>query len=381
MDARDVTTPGQAAARATWDTDDGRLARRGVELVAISNERWELRLPRPRAMGPGQPLRSRSTTGLPPVDFAEIVWPLTHGRSLHEVDRQPDGGPVEGTTLDAPRRHDQVLRTCASNVTQALPWARVDEAAPANIRSLRTAVRRLRTHLRSLRPLHRTPPDCWEGLGRLNDHVRAVRDLDLVFETLPKVHRFAQDRGEAAGATDMARLLELVAEDRRRTRNELWAELAHRRTGLLVEQLDHHPLVELDERSSPDDAELAREVLRRQVHATRSRAAAAEGLETDALLALRTSARRTRVLAISAAEVLGDDALRLGRRALEVQDALGAVAEMHKALGWLEALPSEGGGSMSERLTSSARAQLDAHRDAWRAPWDRLDRRRVSRWL
>lgn len=362
-----------------WDTHDGRLARRGIELQRANDGSWKLTLPRPRALGPGSALVAPDGGSGPPVEFAEILWPLTAGHELRPISFAPPAG------RELPDRHlDRTIQRSVADMTAALPWLRVGQADPMQVRAARTAVRRLRTHIRAARPILTERPSSWEGLRRLNDHLRAVRDLDIVERTLPRLHRLA--RGEPTIGRDaegLHQLLDAVARDRGRARNELWAELVHPRTSHLLELLDDPAPFAIAPpfQSTPDD-ELALMMLRIQVEAARSHARAADVDGRDELMALRTALRRVRVSATAASAILGDDARRLARRAVEVQDSLGNLADMGKTKLWLDRDADTGRGrGLRGELSRVALWECETQAEGWRAPWERFTRRRVLRWL
>ena len=85
-----------------WDTHDGRLARRGIELQRANDGSWKLTLPRPRALGPGSALVAPDGGSGPPVEFAEILWPLTAGHELRPISFAPPAG------RELPDRHELV---------------------------------------------------------------------------------------------------------------------------------------------------------------------------------------------------------------------------------------------------------------------------------
>jgi len=361
-----------------WDTHDGRLVRFGIELRRVDDGAWSLSLPRPRALGPGAPLRSANDGVEPPAEFMEIIWSLIGRRLLH-----PDISPAVSMP-DEPTRHiAQILGRAGDDVVRAIPWVRTGDADPAHIRAARTAIRRLRTHLRSARDILAEPPEAWEGLRTLNDHLRAVRDLDIVEQTVPRLHRLASGEPTIGrGNESLQELLLEVRRDRRRNRNELWAELVHPRTAELVNAVTELRHVQLsDEHHTLLDGELATATLRGQVDVARTRAkAATDGDRTD-LLALRTSLRRVRVIASAASAVLGDDARRLARRAVEVQDSLGELADLDKAERWLETQDGGPHQLVARELALVAQEGMAAMNGAWHAPWERFTRRRVLRWL
>ncbi|MDG2113921.1 MAG: CHAD domain-containing protein [Actinomycetota bacterium] len=317
--------------------------------------------------------------GGPPLEFVEIVWPLSAGHELRPVSVAP------AASTDLPTRHlDRTIRRAIADVIIALPWLRVADADPIHVRAARTAVRRLRTHYRAARPVLDGRPATWDGLRVLNDHLRAVRDLDIVERTLPRVHRLA--RGEPTIGRDadgLHRLLDAVADERRRARNELWAELVHPRTSQLLDQLDDQGELPIAEAyRSTSDAQLALTMLRAQVETARARARDSDDGGRDELMALRTALRRVRVSAAAASAILGEDARRLARRAVEVQDSLGDFADLDKTRMWLDT-------QARLRLTAGLAAELsrvavwecDTQAESWRVPWERFTRRRVLRWL
>ncbi|GEM_PF-5122414 len=378
METNENVTVRRDPSPGSWDTRDGRLARFGIELRRADDGAWSLSLPRPRALGPGTSLRSANEGAEPPADFTEILWPLLDGRRLH-----PDVASPPHALTEPDRHIGRLLGRAGDDVVRAIPWVRTGDADPAHVRAARTAVRRLRTHIRSARDVMAEPPEAWAGLRTLNDHLRGVRDLDIAEQTLPRLHRLA--RGEPTIGRGNEALQELLLElrqDRRRHRNELWAELVHPRTADLVNAVTELRQIELraDAQASTDE-ELARVTLRTQVDVARNRARSAVDGDRGDLLALRTSLRRVRVIASAASGVLGDDARRLARRAVEVQDSLGELADLDKTERWLQTRDSGRHQAVARELAQVAGEEMAAMNGAWRPPWERFTRRRVLRWL
>ena len=185
MDGRVSTTSGRGRAM-HWDTPDGRLAQLEMALRQRSATAWTLDAPRPAALGPTSPIVVGGGDQ-PPAELVEVIWPFVAGDQLRPVEHTDPPTPAP----PASGHLDLVVQQAVDEVIAALPWLRLEGSDPTAIRVGRTAVRRLRTHLRSVRSLVDGPPAMWDGLGLLNEQLRDVRNLDIVAQVLPPAVRQA----------------------------------------------------------------------------------------------------------------------------------------------------------------------------------------------
>jgi CHAD domain-containing protein len=388
--ANDNTQSGRAVTRGwmlpndvktRWDTGDLRLRHRGISLTSSASGRWRLDLP---------PLSStvRSLTfeapasRHPPVDLVEIVWPLTMGAPLVAADAQPRAaGDVEqpaSETVPAPTSaqelFDLTVGRASDQIHLALPWIRASGGGTQAIRQSRVGVRTARTLLRAYRPYFvERPVELEDHLGVLNDHLRAVRDLDSIDATIDSL---APSLTTPPDEREVTLLRQSLAAERKAAVNELYAEIAHMRTAYLLNDLAERPAVRLSD-DDPDPANVARALIRRSVRSARQQARRTRGDFDDPAerltshLRIRTLVRRLRVTATATMPILGDDARRLARRAAAVQQQLGGLADLAKTVAWLSDGETATAVARSS-LSSAAVANIDSHMGTWPGPWRRV---------
>lgn len=252
------------------------------------------------------------------------------------------------------------------------------------VHQMRVATRRLRSDLRTFRPLLN---ETWarslrDELKWLADRLGAVRDLDVMIARL-------QDQAAEAAPHDREALQHLANSlDDRRTiaRSELLDALDHARFRALRDTL-------IESARAPaltvEALGPCRDVLPTLVHRVwRSLAAAGRRIDRDApdeaLHEVRIRAKRARYAAEAVAPALGKktgaQAARFARAAADVQDALGLHQDAVVALAAIH----EAAGDQPDAMSSIAQEQQKAARAARRAfrkAWNRLDRKKRRAWM
>jgi CHAD domain-containing protein len=323
--------------------------------------------------------------GCPPGVVEELVARLRRAGSgpAHRVAKHLralglESGVVPEVSIpevasDAPA--EQVVRRCIATSVVALvrhdPGVRVDEDIE-DVHQMRIAVRRLRSHLRTFRPLL---DEDWarslqEDLRWLGSELGRVRDADVLAERfklatseLPEAEGRAakglvERLGEARGA-DLERLLHAM-------RSPRFLKLAQR----LVEAAREPRLL-------PGAGEPARVVVAPLVQGRWKRLArSVDELgpepEPGELHAVRIRAKHARYAAEAMVPVFGKPARRFARALRGVQQALGHYQDATVATGWLRDAAGE-----VAREAAFAAGMLAAHEErlgaralaAWPAAW------------
>ncbi|MFT5530084.1 MAG: CHAD domain-containing protein [Candidatus Poriferisodalaceae bacterium] len=368
-----------------WDTADLRLRHRNISLTRSSAGRWRLQLPAQRGMVNAPDLESPASTH-PPAELLEILWPISMGAPLMAVGTalpspalltpapQALAKQQRATPATAQDLFDLSLGTEIDQLHIALPWIRAAHGDQQSIRQSRVAVRRARTLLRAYRPYFvERPLELEARLGVLNNHLRAVRDVDSINST---VDQLSSTIGRDLSPLALAALRQTLTRERRVTLGDLDAEVVHLRTAHLLNDLGEPPVVRLvDGDVAPEIT--ARQIIQRAVRSSRQQAKRTRAefddpsARLDSHLRLRTLVRRLRVISSAAIPVIGDDASRLARRAAGVQQQLGDIADLAKTVRWL---------SNGDVGTAETRAALSAHAvglingvtGAWQTPWGRV---------
>jgi CHAD domain-containing protein len=253
---------------------------------------------------------------------------------------------------------------------------------PESLHQMRVATRRLRSDLRTLRPLIDTP---W-GEG-LRDELRwlggllgRVRDLDV------QLSRLTSMAGDLLA--DLGPMVERAESEREASRAELLAGLRSERYVTLIDRLidaAHDPLV------APGPDASARSALPPLIRAAwqplRRLAGSLRPEDPDERFhAVRIAAKRLRYASELAAPALGPDYAALARAAAGIQDLLGAaqdaVVGMHRVEELVAAHPGDArlawaAGRLSEREVRARDAGRDGFPGAWATLRARHRRARV----
>jgi CHAD domain-containing protein len=292
---------------------------------------------------------------------------------------------VAATTLpDSPTAADVLRQAISRAVTTILRHdigVRAGED-PESVHQARVGTRRLRSHLRTFKPL--LQEEWSEGLrgelGWLGQELGAVRDAEVLLERLrAEVARLPQEDSRPATA-----LLRRLADTVEAARKELLTAMSSQR---YVDLLDH--LVEaaaqpaVTEEASLPAAEVLPGLARKPWRSLRKGVRALPNAPADAELhRIRILAKRARYAAEAAAPVVGKDAARFADAAADLQTVLGEHQDSAVAQGWLRANAGSGRRAFVAGELSAQEAQrAAAARSRWSRDWRRLNRKKLRAWL
>jgi len=305
------------------------------------------------------------------------------------------------------------------------PGARLGDD-PEDVHQARVATRRLRSDLRTLRPLL---DDEWaaglrEELGWLADLLGGVRDTDVLLE---RVQRHAGHL-PAADAKGVDRLLRQLKDERDVARQALIAGMDSARYTELLDRLvaaAAGPVFALPEAADPPPAvgdpsaaeapavgdppavevgagaatriligpgpeatpaiDLLPALVRRPWrHLAQAVAALGPQPADDALHDIRIRAKRCRYAAEVAVAVVGKPAARLGVAVAEVQSVLGDFHDAIVAEEWLRAAAAGGPanvGLAAGQLIAIERGEAAASRARWTKAWAAASSKKLRTWL
>jgi CHAD domain-containing protein len=253
---------------------------------------------------------------------------------------------------------------------------------PESVHQARVATRRLRSNLRTFKPLlqEEWATGLRDELGWLGDQLGRVRDAQVLLEHL----RGEAERLPAADARPSRALLHRLEETVEQEQQALRTTLAEQRYLDLLERL-----VEAAERPAvSEEASLsAQDVLpgrvRKDWRALR-RAIRALGPEPadPELHRCRILAKRARYAAEVTAPVAGQDAERFAKAAAGLQTVLGDHQDAAVAQSWLRANAGSGRRAfVAGELFSQEAQRAAATRSAWPKAWKRLNRKALRAWL
>jgi CHAD domain-containing protein len=250
---------------------------------------------------------------------------------------------------------------------------------------VRVATRRLRSDLRTFRPLvdrawSTSLRDELDWLARL---LGEVRDGDVLLERL-------RERASELSEPDqdaVAPVLASLAEARNAALTELLEALRGPRYIALLDRL-------VEAANAPalrDDAEeaavdVAPHLVRRPWHKLTKRAEALGEHPSDAdLHDVRIRAKRARYAAEAVAPVAGKGAQAFAKAAARLQDVLGDLHDAVVAAAWLEGWARQQG-APAERLGAHAleadeRAAAQHLRGSWREAWEELEEQKLRAWI
>jgi CHAD domain-containing protein len=374
------------------------------------------------------------------VRFSEVEVELAEGSSLEileaVVDKLQDsgakattGGSKLATVLKlsavskAPRRRrrgplmaevlQQQAGSCLDTLIDHDPAIRAGDPDPEHIHRARVATRRLRTVLRGFAPLlsgSEAGPPSW--FGELNDDLKwfggvlgAARDSDVRLQAL-EADCGALPSLDAPGA---AALLGTARERQVSCHATLLEAIAKGRYLQLLRALENlsagdapaaatAPAELSGTLSRPAATEMPSLAQRQWRSTVKSVGSLGKKPSDEQLHRVRIHTKRLRYMAETAAPVLrrAEDrraAARAARAATALQDVLG---ELHDAVvneQWLRdaagtrkagrANPAAlvATGVAAGQLIATARVRQGAQRLAWTAAWERLDRKKLLRWL
>ena len=248
-------------------------------------------------------------------------------------------------------------------------------ADPDLVHRARTAIRRLRSNLRTLGHVITTPEALRIDLGWVGDALGEVRDADVLADRLRLMVEAAPEAIRPGGSV----LIASVAEQRRAADDDLRHHVASVRFGNLIHELD----LLTKEASSLVDRVDAASVMRPRWRGIREAVRSLDAPPSDSQLhEVRIETKRARYAAEIFAQVAGGAGRRFQRRATKLQDVLGAQHDASRAYEWL--LGQETVDPSTARsvgwLAAGAASDRDALREAWWPAWHDLGRRKARFW-
>ena len=252
-----------------------------------------------------------------------------------------------------------------------------------DVHQARVATRRMRSDLRSFRDV--LDPE-WDAslrdeLGWLGGELGTVRDLDVQLARLSgRVAELPEE--DRATAT---RLVDGLARRRERAREHLLTSIRSDRYLALLDRLviaAREPAVLPDAASAPAELALGSVMERPWKHLK----GALDGMPEDApdadLHLARIRTKRARYAAEAVEAVFGKRAREFARAAAELQDVLGEHQDAVVARTWLREAAA---GTGRRAFVAGELAMLEVLaaercRNAWKAVWKRLSRKRLRFW-
>lgn len=255
---------------------------------------------------------------------------------------------------------------------------------PEDVHQVRVGTRRLRSDLRTFRPL---VDAAWadglrEELRRLADPLGSVRDADVLLDRLRRqVEDCDFDDDEVADSL----LLRLTAE-RARVRRTMLEALASARHAALLDRLVEaaRAPVLLPEAEGPA-AEVLPALVRQTWKQLQGAVEDAGSDPSDELLhRMRIRAKRCRYAVEVAAPAIGKPARRLTSAVADLQQVLGDHHDAVVAEAWLRAAAPElsaGEALVAGQLVAVQRAEAEAARQAWPSVWQAASKKKLRAWL
>jgi len=281
-----------------------------------------------------------------------------------------------------------IRRAVAASVHRLIthdPGVRLGDDSEA-VHQARVATRRLRSDLRTFRTLVDEPwaDSLRDELRWLGDVLGAVRDADVMLERLSS-HIDGLEHVDQAAAE---RLLDDLREQRTRAVAQLLDALRSERYDTVLDHLvvaARRPrlLLRIDDN---DDRDVLRGLVRGPWERLARTVRSLPEEPTDvALHEIRIKAKRARYAAEAVEPAIGKPARTFARALVALQDVLGDHQDAVVASEWLRraaAVAPDGEQSFAAGLLAAKeRAAIREGREAWRAVWDDVDRKRVRGWL
>jgi CHAD domain-containing protein len=313
-----------------------------------------------------------------PDQTAKYIRALAPATPLTPEIPVADLGP-EATAGDAVRR---AIALSVIRLIRHDPVVRLDLDSEG-VHQARVATRRLRSDLRTFRPLLDAG---WSSA--LRDELRwlarllgEVRDGDVLLERLR--------RSAAALAVDepAAPVLDMLQASRDAAHATLLDAFRDDRYARLLDRLvdaANHPVL------GPDADEPASEVVPKLVHRPwhrlSKRARALGDHPTDAQLhEIRIRTKRARYAAEAAAPVLGKQARGFAHAAARLQDVLGELNDAVVAATWLDGWAAQNAGAAgadaASTLAAAERSTAEELRGRWQEAWQALADPKLSAWM
>jgi CHAD domain-containing protein len=253
---------------------------------------------------------------------------------------------------------------------------------PEHVHQARVGTRRLRSHLRTFRPLlDRAWADSLrEELGWLAGELGPVRDGEVLHERLLVLMGSlpAEDVRPAAGLAD--RLTADVAAARTRLLEGMSTQRYFDLVDRLVAAAARPELNEAAER--PAAEALPALVVKPWRDLRRAVRALDEHPPDEELHRVRILAKRVRYAAEAVAPAVGPEATRFGKLAAALQEVLGDHQDSVTMQGWLRGTAtSRRRAFVAGELCAVEAERAEASRGRWPAAWHELDRRRAREWI
>jgi CHAD domain-containing protein len=253
---------------------------------------------------------------------------------------------------------------------------------PEDVHQARVGTRRLRSNLRTFRPL--VVAEWADGLrdevGWLATELGAVRDREVLLERLTD-HAKRLPAADRRPAEALARQLESSIADGRAAllqslRSQRYIDLLER----LVAAANQPQLTEAA--ALPAAQTLPGLAQKPWRDLSRAVAALGDAPEDAALHACRILAKRARYAAEAVAPAAGPDAARFAKAAANLQTVLGEHQDSVNAQAWLRAHAGSGRRAfVAGEMAALELALAERARAEWRGAWRRLDRRRLRAWM
>ncbi|MEA2502285.1 MAG: hypothetical protein QOD01_2396 [Actinomycetota bacterium] len=255
-----------------------------------------------------------------------------------------------------------------------------------HVHKARVATRRLRSDLRTFRPLLDQDWDrgVRNDLRSVAGALGAVRDADVLMEQLRgQIESLGGPEADAAGA-----LLAHLGSERERANERLLVVLDGEPYALLLDRLvaaaANPPMADLAAGGLPALRTLPGLVAKPWKRLRRWVAGLGDNPADDALHEVRKRAKQLRYASEAAAPVRGRPAVKLAGAAENLQEVLGEFHDAVVAAGWLR----EHGGNASSstalvagRLVEREERRRATQRSAWPKAWKRLKSKKRRRWL
>lgn len=307
----------------------------------------------------------------------------THLQALGPVAQEPPEVAPKPLPAD-PSAAQVVTRALALSVLAVLrhdPGVRLG-GDPEDVHQARVGTRRLRSNLRTFRPL--LDPEWADGLrdelGWLADELGAVRDGEVLLERLRAHTQRLPAADQRLGLAIAGQLEDSIEKDRatllEAMRGQRYLDLLER----LVAAANHPELAE----GAGEPAESVLPQLARKPW--RQLRAAVGALPADPpdpeLHACRIRAKRARYAAEAVAPAAGRDAERFARAAAKLQTVLGDHQDSVVAQDWLRTHAGRGRRAfVAGEMAALELTLAEQSRQAWQAAWRQLDRKRLRRWM
>ena len=263
------------------------------------------------------------------------------------------------------------------------PGVRLGED-PEAVHQARVATRRLRSDLRTLRPLlnQETVHTLRDELKWLGAALGKVRDADVLLERLHADVATLDDADRPGGNV----LVKRLERERDQARSELQNALATERYVALLDSLvafgTSPPTTE--DRDRPARKALPRLAARPWRRLRRGVANLSKWPSDDELHQLRIRVKHVRYAAELAAPVVGKTPGRFARRLAALQDELGELHDAAVAERWLRATARRvraPGPFVAGLLTEKNRERQANGRQRWWRLWRQARRKKLRRWL